>query len=949
MMSGPTPQQLTVVESSAPMIACEATAGSGKTSTLVARVKHLAERGERCLVMAFNKAAADTLTFRLQGCDADIRTLHSAAWMIACSEAPLVGVGGRGGEVEQRVYDDLLKEVVRNAAPPTEISRREWKELRDAIKRLAAATVANDYVSVRTYLEETGTHGVDRHIIAAQRLIDHMLAKRRTGFNSLDLGFLYAAQAVENGICPGRLSDIRHICVDEAQDLSAIQWRMIDALVKHLEAHLIVVGDGDQCQPVTERITLAGGSIAQLGELHDGDHVASYSFRTGKFIGRSPAGGRAVRVADRFYSGPLHCFDIDGTELRVTPEHRCMVRIPKGVKDNPSWVTYLMRRQLGDREDYRVGWCQLFRSDGNFHPVVRMRLEEADCLWIIGHHMTKVAASLDEAVVSVRYGVPTLPFVPCFKKGTPSADRHKMLYSEGVLNSFWEGLGGDYPGIAGLLHDRGLLGEHPLVIHRGIAGHKKIGRPAPVVAANVLPGVMEMARLNPETETISWHPVTRTIHHFEGTVRSLDVAGTELYFANGILTHNCIYRWRFSSLTSFLGRCRDYTLLPLTVNFRCPADVVESSAKLIANNKNRVAKDIVPHREDRCGIVVHPIPDAAAEAAYVAERIQALVRDGTPFRDFAVMSRTHSARAEVEKELLRRRVPFQVLGSSTWKRAEIDRLMDFLLVLLKGTVGALARVAEELPGIGAQTISSALMGVRELEVGLTSLARFARTTKAQTSVEMLTTAIEDGRRALRAPSQHSKENYAAASLVGAALLYPSAGISDDDGDAGGAESSQQVCEAFACLAKGVADWDELSGYLQSLRDPKEAAGSSGLVTLSTVHRMKGQEYPHVFVIGVVEGLFPHRRAREVQDQEDERKLAFVAFTRALQSLTITVPGQDIGGRESAPSRFIRECGLALPGGADGGEAGERPLDGVVPGPAGSPDGGRGGGAGAAGG
>lgn len=623
----PTDEQQAVMTCTAPVIACNATAGSGKTATAVERVK---STGARTVFLAFNREAAGELGARLQGIG-DARTLHSASYMCAMADDGIVRVGGRDGLTEQKAFDDVLFAACRQTIPPAapELSKREWRELRDLIKGLAQATVACDFDSTDTFAERVGTDATDDQIAAAQKLIDHMYGGRRSGFYSVDLTFRYACEALDAGILPSRFQGVEEVIVDEAQDLSPIQWHFIDSLVSLLGANLVIIGDDDQC----------------------------------------------------------------------------------------------------------------------------------------------------------------------------------------------------------------------------------------------------------------------------------------------------IYRWRHASLETFLNRCRSAELLPLGINFRCPADVVEAAARCIALNEDRIDKDIRPNREDRCSPQVRVFGNAISEGDAIADAIVARNRDeGVHFRHFAVVSRTHSSRVEIERALLERRVPFQILGSNAWARKEIDRIMDFLKAAEghREWLDCVGRVASELPGIGTRTIKIALGGnPQDLKAAIHELQTRARGARGRNSVSALSRALEEAAVLLSRDSGAQRVSDAAALATN--LMFPADSAADED--SGGADSSRSVCDAFMALAKHVRDMREVVDYINQLRYP-DAGGREGCVTLSTVHRMKGLQFDHVFVAQTCEGTFPHARAIQSGGIEDERRLWYVGITRTLQSLTISFSETNTFGRETGPSQFIIESGFQIPLGPeemDGGE------------------------------
>ncbi|HTX23048.1 MAG TPA: UvrD-helicase domain-containing protein [Steroidobacteraceae bacterium] len=197
----------------------------------------------------------------------------------------------------------------------------------------------------------------------------------------------------------------RHVLVDEFQDTNAIQYTWLKLLVGS-ESHLFVVGDDDQCLAAGTLITMADGSEKAIDAITPGDQVMS-SYGSGSF--------RPAVVTEKFATprqGGVVCLHLrSGRRIRSTPEHTHFAGYVPG--ETPQ--TYFLYLMYKDGVGYRLGTSQVY-TNGQVKPVVgfkqRVIPEHADAAWIIRAHTTENDARLDEMVTSLRYGLPTLPFIP---------------------------------------------------------------------------------------------------------------------------------------------------------------------------------------------------------------------------------------------------------------------------------------------------------------------------------------------------------------------------------------------------------------------------------------------------------------------------------------------------------------------------------------------------------
>lgn len=384
-----------------------------------------------------------------------------------------------------------------------------------------------------------------------------------------------------------------------------------------------------------------------------------------------------------------------------------------------------------------------------------------------------------------------------------------------------------------------------------------------------------------------------------------------------------IYAWRGASIENILNFERDYpgaTLIRLEHNFRSTKLILKSADRLIAHNRMRKAKSLLSDGDDGEPVRLLKFPDATREADGIVDVIrQCRDRSGGTWSDFAVFYRVNSMSRELERALTRGGIPFQVAaGLAFYERTEIKDLLCYLrLIENPADQVAFQRVVNKpARGLGAATQKKILAYAAEHDLtpmeavrdsdripGISKTARpklrfFARmmdglTLAAYGSVSELLKAVVEktgyARTWMANPSEQAIEKKAnVEELINAAAQYDE--LNADDPSVGG------FLETTALVNEG----DALDAQ-------------AGRVTLMTMHAAKGLEFPTVFVVGVEHGLIPHERSIKSDDPkqlEEERRLLFVAMTRAMRRLFLTtaqVRAERGTPRTTITSTFLREA------------------------------------------
>ena len=314
------------------------------------------------------------------------------------------------------------------------------------------------------------------------------------------------------------------------------------------------------------------------------------------------------------------------------------------------------------------------------------------------------------------------------------------------------------------------------------------------------------------------------------------------------------------------------------------------------------------------------VQDEQAEARLVAARIGGLLDEGVAARDVAVFYRTNAQSRVLEDLLVRHGVPYQVIGGARfYERAEIKDAMAYLQALDNPADAVSLRRAINQPrrGIGSSSIErlDALAAVHgwTLWDAITDLEEAGLATAAERAVRGFRTLIEQ----LRSEIAGLGVGEAVSTVLDRSGLVAALEAERDASAQGKIEAGSRL-ENLQELV-GVAqeyelreDEPTLSGFLQAVSLFSEADAiepESGRVTLMTLHNAKGLEFSSVFVLGMEQNLFPHARSIEEANLEEERRLCYVAITRAREQLTLLYARERtlFGARgRNLPSQFLAE-------------------------------------------
>ena len=375
-----------------------------------------------------------------------------------------------------------------------------------------------------------------------------------------------------------------------------------------------------------------------------------------------------------------------------------------------------------------------------------------------------------------------------------------------------------------------------------------------------------------------------------------------------------IYTWRGANvkyLLDFDRKFPDVKTVMMMENYRSTPQILACANALVSKNRHRMKKDLIPTLPDGAPVVGYHGETAAAESEWIAKKIEALHAQGTPYRDIAVLYRAHYVTRNVEEAFLKEKIPYVIYsGVQFFDRMEIKDALSYLRLVV---------ARDDLSFLRVANVPKRNLGRRRME----ALRAYADANGC-TLYEALCRNLED-------PLFKGTGGAKLVDLIERfGRSYPGRPVSEVLSDlliASGyekmlrTEGSGERLDNLAELKQSVYDFEISCGeectaehYLAhaALFTNADTGEKGDRVKLMTVHAAKGLEFPTVFLCGMNEGVFPSRKISTLEGMEEERRLAFVAVTRARERLFLSeAEGFNFDGSNRWPSRFLFDMGDAL--------------------------------------
>ncbi len=379
-----------------------------------------------------------------------------------------------------------------------------------------------------------------------------------------------------------------------------------------------------------------------------------------------------------------------------------------------------------------------------------------------------------------------------------------------------------------------------------------------------------------------------------------------------------IYRFRGATIENILNFERQYResrTIRLEQNYRSTQSILNAANAVISHNLGRKGKKLWTSNGQGDPITVYEATDEGAEGNFVAGRIISDSK-GKNFKDYAILYRTNAQSNALEFALKRNGIPYRVIGGTRFfDRAEVKDMLSYLCVINNRSDDLrLKRIINNPPrGLGAKTIETAQRLAEAEHKSLYSIVSdpysygplekpAMKLLQFSALIESMAELLDEG---MSLPDFYDE------------LLIRSGYV--DMLNAKDTEENKTRLENIRELKSSIhsyienADVPTLAGFLEEIAlytDLEQYNESDDAVVMMTMHSAKGLEFPHVFLVGFEDGLFPGMRAiGDAEEMEEERRLCYVAITRAKKTLTISHAKQRmLYGRTSAAlsSRFLRE-------------------------------------------
>ena len=386
-----------------------------------------------------------------------------------------------------------------------------------------------------------------------------------------------------------------------------------------------------------------------------------------------------------------------------------------------------------------------------------------------------------------------------------------------------------------------------------------------------------------------------------------------------------IYGWRGAKIENIQHVEQDFAPVKVTrleQNYRSTGTILDAANAVIKNNLDRLGKSLWTNGAEGEPIDLYAAFNEQDEARYIVERIMSWQEKGESLSDAAILYRSNAQSRVLEEAFLRENIPYRIYGGQRfYERLEIKNALAYMSLLINRDLDpAFERVVNTPPrGIGNKTLETIRLLAREqgsslYQAALKAIENNVFTSRAAGALQNFIDLLDKLQRSI---DESELDAIAEAVIEDTGLLdYHK----KEKGERGQARAENLAELINACRAFDLEDIEitPLESFLNSAAldaGESQADEYEDAVQMMTLHSAKGLEFPLVFLSGVEENLFPHKMsADDPQQLEEERRLAYVGITRAMQKLVITYAEcRRINGTENfnAISRFVREIPAKL--------------------------------------
>ncbi len=952
------PQREAVTHGEGPLLIL-AGAGSGKTRVLTHRVAFLiytdqAQAGEILAITFTNKAAKEMRGRVEQLLGRGTRGMWLMTFHAACARILRAEAERLGYTRQFTIYDQAD-------------ARRLTKRSADAVgvdpKRFTPAAVHNQISAAKNRLRSAADYRqavgspFEEMVADVYEIYERDLHR----MNAMDFDDLLFRVVNLLELFPEvrerYTATFRHVLVDEYQDTNYAQYRLLQLLVgggreeplrggrTSIEGHrnLAVVGDDSQCLVEGTIVTMGDRTGKPIEDVQVGEEILSC-------YGSGDLRPALVTRTHRSHAKEGVAITLrSGRRIVSTPEHTHFAGYRVGSTPQMH-MTYLMRHRdkglrVGTSRTYTAGQAldtaaagtALLAEEG-FDPELphfvpgsyegRRRIVTvtlcADRRGRTPMHLVAVGGRDPEARSALeRIGLSVRPA----KAGSRSW-RYESVFK-------------DFAAVMAI------VARIRAVLPVSVRCQARLGAQGESLECNALP-FTPAASVRPGMVMFTedgTYDIVESVERvrLDSPVFDLDIEGTHNFVAAGVITHNSIYSFRGAEVRNILDFQDDFPdarVVKLEQNYRSTETILSAANAVIANNRGGIAKRLWSELGEGERIHVRALDDEHSEGRFVVGEIQRLLDEGAARSEMAVLYRTNAMSRVIEDTLVRNEIAYQVIGGTKfYERAEIKDAIAYLSLLANPfDVVSFTRVANApRRGIGQTSLARILAHAAAVEVsvweaacapeeipglGTAAVKALTRFMDTMRDLRALTGLPPVGDRSGEGEARGDGQPVPVGDLLEAVLSqsgYLEALEAERTIEAQGRiENLEQLVEVGREFdASAPEEEDTLDVFLQEIAlvaDADSRSDEEGLVTLMTLHNAKGLEYPIVFIAGCEDGIFPHSRALDEGDLEEERRLFYVGVTRAMRALYLTyarrraVFGAQTNGMRS---RFLDEIPAEL--------------------------------------
>lgn len=371
-----------------------------------------------------------------------------------------------------------------------------------------------------------------------------------------------------------------------------------------------------------------------------------------------------------------------------------------------------------------------------------------------------------------------------------------------------------------------------------------------------------------------------------------------------------IYSWRGANISNILEfdiKFENVKTIMMNENYRSFKEIINTSNTLIQKNKNRFDKSLTPIREGKGSCTYYHGKTVDEEASWITTQIKKLVKQGAKYSDIAILYRAHSASQSIEEQFIKQSIPYIFYsGTAFYSRKEIKDVISYLRMIIHADDISFLRVINEPKrGIGKKRIEF----LKEYALQ-NNCSLYKALEQNEYNPAIARESISNFLRMI----EHFQLNFNKMKLTDLVAELLTHSKYEEFLRTLGEDSR---LENLATLKQAIFDFETTAGENISLDDYLEHISlftnldkteKEDAVKLMTIHTSKGLEFPFVFVSSLSEGIFPATKTYSKEQLEEERRLAYVAFTRAEQKLFLSdAEGFTHDGGFRYPSRFIFNC------------------------------------------